>query len=596
MVLTNLNFILKLINMFKRNKNIAFYSAASLLLIGILFSGCFKQNLDQNWAGPYKDAVWPVVKFISLYSSPAQGGSGDLVTFKLSGLDSLAALWKAEPSSVTFQFNGVAAVIDTINVSDSTIRAIVPANASSGSATLKIRDNTYFGPIFKVIGSLSIDSTFNRTGDVDELGKFILGGTSGPIFQMQYTNFNNRPSLFLVGSFTQWNDSASVDGQGSEKNSLRGIIEINVANGTLRNDFNKSGGPVGPLNGMLNLTAFPGFLVYGNFSRHNWYGNWDGPNNMTRMYRDGSMDYLIKEVYNPDPNSIRNIDTMPVFRGGTNLPPVKVFLDEQGRLISVGNFTNHYYNLLDDATFSSIPYRSTYVPQVMAQSQEGNIDSSYGRIGLAPGQKPFMGNINDAIQIRGQGSPYGKIVIGGTFPGGLIMLDDDGNADPSFQGQTNGTVTKITYNTTTRKILIVGTFTQVNGVAAPFGLAMLNENGSIDNTFSLGVITAATDIRGQLVTYAGQLSNGNIIVSGNFASYKEPGSSSETITRRGFMILTSGGLLAPSLNTTGLFRGQIHDIYEYQMGTSQPKLVIAGSISVFDNVAVKNIVRVNMYR
>lgn len=579
--------------MSKKNKYIIFCSG--LLLSLAMFSGCLKQKLDQNWAGPYRDAVWPAIKFVSQFPSPVQGGEGDMVTFKIAGLDSLINIWSTDPSLITFQFNGVNAVIDTIRVADSIIRAIVPPNASSGSATLKIRNNTYFGPVFRVIGSLSIDSTFNRTGDLDEFGNVVLGGTSGAIRELRFTNVNNRQSLFLLGAFSQWNDSSSVDAPGGDRNYLSNIIEINPVNGALRNDFVKLGGPNGFLNGMLSLTAFPGYLIYGSFSRYNWNGSWDGPNNMTRIYRDGSLDYLVKEVYNPDPNSIRNIDTIPVFRGGTNAAPVKVFIDDRGRLISVGNFTSHHFNLIDDATFSNIPYRATYVPQVMAQDQLGNIDSSYGYIGITPGQRPFQGNINDAIQILGQGSPYGKIIIAGTFPDGLIMLDRDGKPDPSFQGKTNGRVTKITYNATTRKILIAGAFTQVNGMPAPAGLAMLNEDGSLTSTFNLGAITAATDIRGQVVTYAGQLSNGNIIVSGNFASYTQPDGSAP-ITRRGFMILNSSGYLAPLLNTTGLFRGQINDIFEYQMGTAQPKLVIAGAISVFDNVEVKNIVRLNMYR
>ena len=570
-------------------------SAISSLLVVCMIAisaltSCLKPKLDQNWAGPYKEPVRSAIKFASLYPVPRQGASGDFVKFKMTGLDSLKMIIKNDPTSVAFQFNGTNAIIDSINMADSTIRVIVPENTSSGAATLTISDKIYFGPEFKIIGNLWIDSSFNRTNMVDEFGNIALGGTNDVIKELHYNE--SRQTLFVMGNFTQWNDSTTYNIASSNESTYSYIIEINAGNGTSRQDFIKLGGPNGFVRGIIPLTSFPGYLIYGSFDRYMWNGIWDGPKNMTRIYRNGTWDFITKEVYNPDPTSTRNIDTLPAFLGGASAAPLRMFLDERGRLISIGDFSFHRYNLLNDATFSFLPFQSTLAPQVMAQYQNGKVDNSYGSIGSTV--NPFNGVINDAVQIRGSGSPFGKIIIAGTFNRGIVMLDDNGQADGSFAALVNGKVTRITYNSTTRKILITGTFTNVNGMPTPSGIAMLNENGTLDESFTVGNIRPSTDVRGQLVTYAGQLSNGNVIVSGNFASYVEPGSTSP-ITRRGFMILAPDGRLASNLNNTGLFRGDIYDIHEHMIGTARPYVVIAGSIAVFDNVPVKNIVRLGMF-
>lgn len=127
--------------------------------------------------------------------------------------------------------------------------------------------------------------------------------------------------------------------------------------------------------------------------------------------------------------------------------------------------------------------------------------------------------------------PDGKIIIigvftsyGGVTRNGIARLNADGTNDASFNtgGTGFGTTSSTNYPyklivQSDGKIVVVGSFSSYNGNAVG-RIVRLNADGTIDNTFNSGIgFTGATisvvarDIK--------QLSDGNIIVVGDFRSY-----------------------------------------------------------------------------
>jgi uncharacterized delta-60 repeat protein len=81
----------------------------------------------------------------------------------------------------------------------------------------------------------------------------------------------------------------------------------------------------------------------------------------------------------------------------------------------------------------------------------------------------------------------GKVVVGGTFAGGIARLNPDGSLDGSFSpgAGVNGSVLSIVLQSDD-KLLIGGSFTTVNGTSRNH-FARLNANGNLDTSFDPGV-------------------------------------------------------------------------------------------------------------
>lgn len=561
-----------------------------------------KREANINYSGAYKN---PPVLTIGLQESmptPSTGRSGDTVQFKVNGVDSLATM---NPSQIEFYINGIASRVVAVNKSDSTLSVVVPDYASSGAASMVINNRLYFGPSFNIFGNAWIDSSFNVVTAADINGKPVLGsGPNGTVRQLFYDQYLADKDLYIVGYFSTWNGNTTyqISSSDGRSNYYRNIIQLNPLDGKERTNFLKGLGPNAGagINGMLKLTQFPGFLIYG--ASFNSYNNYIRVRNMARVYSSGELDTITLNVNNPNPEDpSANIATFSAFLGGYDGGIVKSFIDRYQRIISVGGFTRHVYNDFALSTKYSVYGFLTPARQVAATDQSGNLDTTYNfdRTGLL--NYGTNGNIRDAIQLTNGNTP-GKIVIAGDFTtyngesvGRIVMLDDNGKRDNSFGvgSGANGTITKITYNANTKKILVTGNFTQFNGSPKPWGLVMLNEDGSIDENFSIGDFIRSSSNSGQLINYAGQLNDGNIILSGTFAKYKGK-NNTDFITREGFMILNADGKLAPSLNNTGAFNGTIYDILESTTANGKKAVIIGGSFTLFDNQPITNLVRVGL--
>ena len=105
---------------------------------------------------------------------------------------------------------------------------------------------------------------------------------------------------------------------------------------------------------------------------------------------------------------------------------------------------------------------------------------------------------------------------------------------------------------------------------------VLKADGSIDDAFVSGNFDSGYP------SFAQQLSNGLIIVSGNFKKYNN-------VRRGGFMILSPQGGLAQSYNTLGELTGTINRVLEERNKDNKRSIVLLGSFRKFDSQAVQNI-------
>jgi hypothetical protein len=588
------------------------YKVITASILILLVTGLFscKKEKEMNYSGAYKAPIINSIGFASEQPRPGKGSGGDSVRFKVYGIDSLS---KMNAAKIEFYFNGDKGTVRSINISDSTITAIVPGYASSGAVSMVIDDKIYYGPEFGIAGFAWIDSTFNKTDARDENGNIILGsGTNGPVRSLYFEEYNDadgnpQGNLYVCGDFTTWNGASysEISSSDGRRNYFNNLIQLNSVTGEPRPDFFKVEGPNSgaTLNGIIRLTQFPGFLIYG--SLFTSYARYIGVRNMTRIQLTGVMDTIQMNVNNPNPNNpTANIGTFANYRGGFDAAIIKVFLDRKQRLITMGGFNRHILNDFSLSTRSFVQPFYTFSKQIAAVDQEGHLDETYNYDPNRLFGYGTNGSIMDAVQLMDGNSP-GSIIIVGNFtahngvPAGRIaMLDDNGNVDSRFNigSGANGTITSVTYNRTVNRILLVGNFTAFNGYSCPWGIIMLRPDGSVDDHFKVGDFVRSTSTSGQLINYAGQLNDGNIIVSGNFEKYKGI-NNEDFITRQGFMILRPDGTLTPNLNNTGAFNGIIYDIFESRTGNGRKAVVLAGSFSMFDNnPGIRNILRIGLER
>lgn len=555
-----------------------------------------------DFSGAYKNPPLLTIGLLEDMPNPVAGNSGDTVRFKVTGIDSML---KLNLSTIEFYINGIASKVVSVNKPDTTVSVVVPDYASSGAASMIVNNRLFYGPTFNINGHVWIDSSFNATTQKDEFGNTIIGtGPNGAVRDLFYDQYLADRDLYVVGYFSTWNGESTyqISAADGRSNYYRNAVQLDPNDGKVRTNFLKGFGPNSGagINGMIEMTQFPGFLIYG--SGFNSYNGYIRVRNMARVYRSGELDTLTLNVNNPNPDDpTANIATFSAFLGGFDGGITKAFLDRNQRIISIGGFTRHVYNDFALSTKYSVYGFQTSARQVAAMDQTGNLDTTYNfdRNGLL--NYGTNGNIRDAIQLM-NGTTPGKIIIAGDFTtynsepvGRILMLDDNGKRDQSFNVGigANGIISKITYNPVTKKILLSGNFTQFNGSSKPWGLVMLNEDGTIDESFALGEFVRSSSNAGQLVNYAGQLNDGNIIVSGAFSRYK--GSNNpDFITREGFMILKQDGTLAPNLNSTGAFNGTIFDILESTSTTGRKAVILGGSFGLFDNKQVSNLVRIGL--
>ncbi len=178
----------------------------------------------------------------------------------------------------------------------------------------------------------------------------------------------------------------------------------------------------------------------------------------------------------------------------------------------------------------------------------------------------------------------GKVLIGGAFSNyngfacnGIARLNQDGSFDQSFNSGgvgTNNSVYKIIV-LPDGKIMMVGFFTSYNGTTIN-RIARLNQNGTLDNTFTPG--TGANIWTSEII----QQADGNFMIGGNFDRIN--GATINRIAR-----LNPNGTLNLSFNP-----GTGADSYVYAIAEqADKKLVIGGIFTAYNGTPINRIARLN---
>jgi len=566
--------------MFNNYKNITRLSSALLLLLTLTIYSCKKKDVIGE--DPYAGGKQPLgIKFDNTLPDPSVATQGSEVTVFVRGV-------KKYENDYKLYVNEIEATV--LNLTDSTIRIVVPANASTGGLSIVTKEQTFFGPVLNIDGKVSIDNTFQTNGATFRDNNSNIG--TATVYDISTLANGNS---FVVGAFNNF------DNRWTEKIPNGAIAQIDP-NGTyiapVPNDatsVNFGKGTNGLITSINRLTNGPNngkYIISGIFSSFNsTRPNRFNINAITRLNSNGTLDSTIIDVINPTPNNIsKNRDTVPSFNGGVDGIVRKSFVFGD-RLYIVGNFTNYVRRFYERSTYDTKVLDVVKMRQMACLKineanpvDEGDLDLTF-HYNTTTKQSPVAGNgsINDAIQ-----QPDGKLILVGTFTtfngvpaNHIVRINLDGSVDPSFSvgSGADDDIASITYNATTNKILIAGLFKNFNG-SAKQGVAMLELNGSLTPTFNFGTVTTG------IPTYAGQLNNGKIIVSGSFKTYNG-------IIRQGFMIINADGSLAAGYNNTGQFIGSINKIVETTSGANT-KVTLIGYISRFDNKTFKSILRITL--
>ena len=539
------------------------------LKFGTVWMGCFLLvvvvSCSKTKIEPveiYPDPPKALVKFLDGAPSPAIGAEGSIVTFNVNGLKDMLGKFK-------FFINQTEA--EVVSADENTVKVKIPVNASSGGSAVLINNEYYFGPSFTVKGKVSVDPLFNSE----------TYRSNGPIQGIFLRS--DASSYMIYGSFTDYKDQASIT------NTISGVALLTrdgdyiAAASQLKMGKSGFNGPI------LSAIQLPSgkYLVAGSFTKLDTVSN---IYNTTRLNVDGTVETMVVDVVNPDPVNNPNDGhaVVPAFNGGTFGSISKIFYNPAtGYTTAIGNFNAHVSTFYERSTKNGPNLDLVEARQLIRMKENGAYDSSYN-FDLTTNKSYAGGNgfIYDALQL-----PDGKLMLVGNFTSFsgtttnyiTSINEADGLPDPTFNNGgsgADGEITRITYNSTTEKILLTGNFKNYNGEPAN-GIVMINADGSRDASFNFRIV------EGGIPNFAGQLKNGKIIVSGSFNKY-------DGIVRPGLLVLNADGSLASGYNNTGLFRGIINSFVETVTPGGIPGVILVGSFDRFDNKQVGNIIKLRI--
>jgi len=530
---------------------------AIIALIAFSFQGCKKA--DEVLPDPYADAKPPLGVTISQTDIPvpAIGLVGTTVTIKATGFDKYK-------DQLSFMFNGEKA--EVVSVTATEIKVKVPESGSTGVTSIAIGDQLFIGPTFTVTGLIQIDPTFKA-----------IAGTNGYVSQV-YEMLDGR--AIVVGNFNNFDNKG-------------GVVPINrIARTSIDGEYDRTFRTGKGANGSLSRILEIGgrFIIAGGFSGFNQ--RTENISNITSLFTSGAIDTIkIQTKRKPTLTDTVTQKWFPKFNGGTNGFINRVYA-HKGKILATGDFRYYVKRTYDqfnyDFSRDTVILDSTEIRQILRFNLDGSLDKTF-RFNTTTNKGKESANGPIDTYMHTDAEKLEKLVVFGSFntfdgqpANRIVRLNPDGNIDPSFTpgSGADNTIASCTYNTTTKKYVITGIFTQYNGKPAP-GLAVLNDNGTLDETF------ASSSFEGGFPGFAKQLNNGLIVVSGYFIKYNN-------ITRNGFMVLTPTGSLAKGYNSTGPFSGSLSDVIETKSADGKKALLLIGGFSRFDNLPYYNIIRVTI--
>jgi len=187
--------------------------------------------------------------------------------------------------------------------------------------------------------------------------------------------------------------------------------------------------------------------------------------------------------------------------------------------------------------------------------------------------------------------PDGKVIIVGNFTdydgvavNHIVRLNSDGTVDNTFDQGTgaNNYLNAIALQPD-GKLIITGVFTEYNGTARG-GIARINADGTLDNTFDPGTGLAGISAEGEYLTFQ---SDGKILLAGKFTSYN--GNPANLFVR-----INTDGSFDPSFVVPSLSGGNPAERRIVCVAVqSDGKIVVGGHFTSITGVARNGIARLN---
>ncbi|WP_194977158.1 HYR domain-containing protein, partial [Aquiflexum lacus] len=382
----------------------------------------------------------------------------------------------------------------------------------------------------------------NSNGSLDET--FDVG--SGPSNVVYFIDIFSDDEILIGGAFSFYNSVYS-----------EGLVLLNSI-GSLKENFNAnltlSGITLDVARQLDNK-----IIVVGSIGSFNGIPR----DNIVRLLPDGSLD----TTFNPPIGADNPINALHVQKdgkillGGTfqfydGLPKGRI-----NRLNSNGQQDESFdtgtgFNI-DVRVIKELPNEKLLVGGFFTQfngdiklalvrlNNDGSLDNEFNSSGSGPGNW-----VNDII-LRTDG----KILIFGQFTSynlvqninRIALLNEDGSLNNDFNSGTgaNNVIFSAAMQTD-GKIIILGSFTEYNGI--PINrIARLNSDGSLDETFDVG--TGLGQSASSIVVQP----DGKILIAGNFFSYN-----SESVVR--IVRLNPDGSLDSSFNPGSVFTEQINSL------------------------------------
>jgi uncharacterized delta-60 repeat protein len=274
---------------------------------------------------------------------------------------------------------------------------------------------------------------------------------------------------------------------------------------------------------------------------------------IARLNADGSLD----KSFNPGTGALDSAATPPTAYVNS------LALQSNQDILVAGSFT----------TFNGV-----VAPGLVRLKPDGALDTSFAPAIPADGAGAVV-----AVQTNG------KILVAyteGATPYYITRLNKDGSQDTSFATAVplNNQVNALAI-TGDGKILVGGFFTKVNGAKRNF-LARLNDDGSVDGTFTPKIVSADTASYGSVYVII-QQPDGKIIVGGHFTSVSGE-------TRGSVARLSVNGKLDTSFDPGTALAGYEDTTFAYS-GALQAngQVVIGGRFLTADGVGRKDLARLD---
>ena len=229
-------------------------------------------------------------------------------------------------------------------------------------------------------------------------------------------------------------------------------------------------------------------------------------------------------------------------------------------------------------------YDGVPVNHIVRLNTNGTLDNTFNQ---GTGANNYLNTI--ALQADG------KIIIGGVFTeyngiarGGIARLNADGTIDNTFDPGTG--LSGISAEAETMaiqsdgKILLAGKFTSYDGNVANLS-ARINADGSFDASYNIPSISGGAPAERKIATFTIQ-PDGKIIIGGHFETVSG-------VSRNGIARLNSDGTIDTSFNPGSGIQITYGTLVAVVSIMSDGKILIGGKFNTFDGANRKSIARIN---